>query len=113
MSLKRPYLKTDVLIERNYVTAEEAAAYLQISRQRLYNLTYMKVVPHYKFGKKLLLKKVDLDQLITKVEAKDNLWFHLPKKENTWFQELKSGSQIQTSKSTNMELLDRRKKKYR
>lgn len=71
MTLKRPQMKSSVLFDESYINAAEAANYLRISRQRFYNLTHKKRVPHFKFGKKILVKREDLNSLLVKIEVND------------------------------------------
>jgi excisionase family DNA binding protein len=109
MTFKRPQITSSSLFERKYIIAGEAAKYLRISKERLYNLTHAKKIPHYKFGKNILLKIEDLDSLLVRIEATDNLW--PPRIKNSYESKVKSKS-TQSNLDVNLELLDRRKKKY-
>lgn len=99
MTLKRPQTKNNILCSQNYINADEAAAYLRISKQRFYNLTYLKRIPHFKFGKRILVKREDLDSLIIRVE---------PVKDYT----AKSNSENSQNRFTS-KLLDRRYSAHR
>lgn len=46
--------------EREYMTTEEAAKYLNLARASIYRLVWEGKLPHYKFGKYLHFKKDDL-----------------------------------------------------
>ena len=46
----------------NYLTTKQAAAYLGLSVNALYKLSWRKVIPHYApLGKKLLFRQSELD----------------------------------------------------
>lgn len=74
MALKRPQMTNYIHLDQKYILVEEAAAYLRISKERLYNLISKKKVPHYKLGKKVLLKRSELDAMLERIEPADNLW---------------------------------------
>jgi len=46
--------------ESNYLTFDEAAEFLNISKHTLYSHTSKRTVPHYKVGKFVRFKKEDL-----------------------------------------------------
>jgi excisionase family DNA binding protein len=45
--------------------AEKASDYLSLKKSTLYKLTAQREIPHYKNGKKLYFKRVELDEWIT------------------------------------------------
>lgn len=49
---------------REYMNATEAAKYLEIAMQTLYEKTMNKKIPHVKRGKRLYFSKVELDDYL-------------------------------------------------
>jgi excisionase family DNA binding protein len=54
-------------IPQKYLSLEEAAVFLKLSKSFLYKLTMNRVIPHYKpNGKKIYFDVSDLEKFITK-----------------------------------------------
>jgi excisionase family DNA binding protein len=53
-----------------YLTVEEAAAHLACPASRIYDLTAAKRLRHFRDGRRLLLRREDLDACLSVVEAK-------------------------------------------
>jgi excisionase family DNA binding protein len=51
-----------------YLDVEQAAAYLNRPKSRMYELVAQKRVRHYRDGRALLFKHADLDEFLTHVE---------------------------------------------
>ena len=49
---------------RQFLTAEEAAAYLGIAKITLYTYTSKRIIPYYKSRRKIYIKLADLDDFI-------------------------------------------------
>ncbi len=54
---------------------EKAAVYVGISKSTIYKYTSTKEIPHFKRGKRLFFKKVELDEWLTKnkVSSRDEI----------------------------------------
>jgi excisionase family DNA binding protein len=50
------------LKERELLTIDEAAEYMRLAKQTLYDYVHKKRVPYYKAGKKLLFRVTELDK---------------------------------------------------
>lgn len=57
---------TDLNMEEQFLNTKEAAAFLQISVGKIYQLTMKKAIPFYKPGGKLYFKKSELIEYINK-----------------------------------------------
>jgi len=58
------------MIEKKYLTVEEAAEYLGVSRATIYSYTSNRVIPHYKpRGRKCYFLRDDLDNFIEKARV--------------------------------------------
>ncbi len=49
---------------KEWFSTREAADYLSITLSRMYNLTSIGKIPHYKFGENNRFKKSELDNLL-------------------------------------------------
>jgi excisionase family DNA binding protein len=58
-------------MEDSYLKTNEASKYLGIPIMELYRLTSSNEIPSYKFGGKLLYRKDQLSQLISKEEDEE------------------------------------------
>jgi excisionase family DNA binding protein len=47
--------------ESDDLTVAEAAEYLRCSKQRIYDMTSARRLPYYKFGRRVLLRRADID----------------------------------------------------
>lgn len=52
------------------LTVEEAAEYIGVRKSYIYTLTSTREIPYYKPGKKVLIRRVDLDAYITDKRVK-------------------------------------------
>ncbi len=69
-------LKKQTIQQKEILTIEEAADFLDLSTSRLYKMTHNKVIPHYKpGGKKIYLKRKELEEWILngRVESVNDL----------------------------------------
>lgn len=57
---------TDLNMKEQFLNTKEAAAFLQISVGKIYQLTMKKAIPFYKPGGKLYFKKSELIEYINK-----------------------------------------------
>ncbi|MBU0695988.1 MAG: helix-turn-helix domain-containing protein [Bacteroidetes bacterium] len=57
------------------LNVKQTAEYTNLSVSRIYKFTSLRLIPHYKNGKKLYFKKNDLDEWLTrtKVETKEDI----------------------------------------
>ena len=62
---------TTTPIAPRYITAQQAALYLGITTQALYNLVCRRYVPHRKMGKKLIFDVKELDSYIAHLDGID------------------------------------------
>lgn len=47
--------------QKQFLTADEAAEFLQLKKSYIYKLVFNKVIPHFKYGRKLCFKPEDLE----------------------------------------------------
>ncbi len=60
--------------KNKWLTSDEAAKYLNISKSTLYKYTHNRVIPYCKpSGKKILFLKIELDEYIKSTRAKTDL----------------------------------------
>lgn len=50
--------------EKIYLNIKEAANYLRLAKQTVYQLTSTRKIPHYKVGRRLVFERSQLDQWI-------------------------------------------------
>jgi excisionase family DNA binding protein len=61
----QPQTNMNLLIQKEFLTAREAASYLGISINSMYKLTQRRAIPIYKPGhKKVYIRKKDIDEWI-------------------------------------------------
>jgi excisionase family DNA binding protein len=60
--MEKPHLPTQT--PRQFLNAEEAAAYLGIAKITLYTYTSKRIIPYYKSRRKIYIKLADLDDFI-------------------------------------------------
>ena len=58
--------KKKLLRFKGYLSLEEAADYLSYTKSSLYQFTSKRLIPHYKFGRKILFKVSELNDFIEK-----------------------------------------------
>lgn len=59
-------MKKIQLVTKEYMTAEECARYLGLSRSAIYKLTHRQEIPFYKPSKRVMFKRADIDAWIQK-----------------------------------------------
>jgi len=59
-------MKKIQLVTKEFMTAEECARYLGLSRSAIYKLTHRKEIPFYKPSKRVMFKRTDIDAWIQK-----------------------------------------------
>lgn len=63
-------LEKQIVLTKEFLTLEEAAEYLNLSKSALYKITSRKEIPFYNpGGKKIYFKRLDLDNWIIKGKA--------------------------------------------
>jgi excisionase family DNA binding protein len=62
ISVERDY--NEYLKSRAYLTVDEAAIYLRISKNTLYKLTSNRLIPYSKLGRRLIFIRLELDEYI-------------------------------------------------
>ncbi|MDV6316685.1 helix-turn-helix domain-containing protein [Idiomarina sp. HP20-50] len=62
-------LKKIQLVTKEYMTVEECAKYLGLSRSAIYKLTHRKEIPHFKPSKRVMFKRSEVDAWIQKSYA--------------------------------------------
>lgn len=69
-------------VDTVWLNSEQAAQLLLISRKRLYNLTYLGLVPSHKFFKSLRFKKDEILSLVIQNNSLENVWSNMTKRQN-------------------------------
>ena len=62
-----------ILVEETTLDLEDLSKYLNITKPGLYGMVHRKVIPHYKFGKKLSFKKSEIDNWIISKRVKTSM----------------------------------------